>query len=141
MIRTTLLQRPAPRKQWRPATSSHRRCFAECPVIAAPAPCGRKILGMAPAVLLLGALLTAGCGEDNQRVSEHFPSGARPAPVPSADLAAGLAELPPPPPAEPQLQPPPPAPAAPPAKNPPAGPREEGQAATAAAAASPPAKH
>jgi hypothetical protein len=69
----------------------------------------RRLTGAATAGLLLGALLTVGCGEDNQRVPESFPSGTRPAPLPEADLAAGAAELPPPPPAEPEVQPPPPA--------------------------------
>ncbi len=63
----------------------------------------RRSLGAA--ALLLGALLAAGCGEDNQRVPEDFPSGARPAPVDAAALAAGRAELPPPPPAEPAVEP------------------------------------
>ncbi|HYL04566.1 MAG TPA: hypothetical protein VE075_00900 [Thermoanaerobaculia bacterium] len=62
----------------------------------------RRSLGAA--ALLLGALLAAGCGQDNQRVPEDFPSGARPAPVDAADLAAGQAELPPPPPAEPAVE-------------------------------------
>jgi hypothetical protein len=65
----------------------------------------RRLTGAATAGLLLGALLVAGCGEDNQRVPENFPSGARPAPLPAVDLAAGAAELPPPPPAEPEVQP------------------------------------
>src|SRR5579864_3778317 len=64
----------------------------------------RWLLGAA--ALLLPALLAAGCGQDNQRVPEDFPSGARPAPVSAADLAAGQAELPPPPPAEPVVEPP-----------------------------------
>jgi len=77
---------------------------------------------VAPAVLLVGSLMAAaGCGEDNQRVPEDFPSGARPAPLPpgaGADLAAGRAELPAPPPAEPSVAP------TPPAKNPAAEARE-----------------
>jgi hypothetical protein len=65
----------------------------------------RRSLGAA--ALLLGALLAAGCGEDNQRVPESFPSGARPAPVDAAALAAAAqaVELPPPPPAEPAVEP------------------------------------
>jgi len=79
------------------------------------APAFLRVLRVAPAVLLAGSLLAAaGCGEDNQRVPEDFPSGARAAPLPAADLAAGRAELPPPPPAEPT----------PPAKNPAAETRE-----------------
>jgi hypothetical protein len=60
----------------------------------------------AHAALLLLALLAAGCGAlDNQRVPEDFPSGARPAPIPKADLAAaGKVELPPPPPVEPTVE-------------------------------------
>jgi hypothetical protein len=66
----------------------------------------RRSLGAA--ALLLCALLAAGCGEDNQRVPEDFPSGARPAPVDAAALAAAThqaVELPPPPPAEPTVEP------------------------------------
>jgi hypothetical protein len=72
----------------------------------------RCLLGAAAAALLMSGLLAAGCGEDNQRVPEDYPSGARPAPLPAADLAAGRTELPPPPPAEPTVEP------TPPAKNP-----------------------
>src|SRR5260370_32836990 len=72
-----------------------------------------RVLRALPAALLMSSLLAAaGCGEDNQRVPEDFPSGARPAPLPAADLAAGRAELPAPPPAEPNVEP------TPPAKNP-----------------------
>jgi len=86
---------------------------------SAIAPAFLRILRAAPAVLLAGSLLAAaGCGEDNQRVPEDFPSGARPAPLPAADLAAGRAELPPPPPAEPSVA------LTPPAKNPAAEARE-----------------
>jgi len=62
--------------------------------------------GLGAAALLLLALLAASCGQDNQRVPEDFPSGAKPAPIPAADLAAGQAELPPAPPAEPAVEPP-----------------------------------
>jgi hypothetical protein len=76
---------------------------------SAIAPAFLRVLRVAPAVLLASSLLAAaGCGEDNQRVPEDFPSGARPAPLPAADLAAGRAELPPPPPAEPSVEPTPP---------------------------------
>jgi hypothetical protein len=75
-------------------------------------PSFRRLLGAASAALLVSGLLAAGCGEDNQRVREDYPSGARPAPLSAADLAAGRAELPPPPPAEPTVEP------TPPAKNP-----------------------
>jgi len=76
-------------------------------------PAFRRMLVVVSAVLLVSSLLAAaGCGEDNQRVREDFPSGARPAPLPAADLAASRAELPPPPPAEPSVAP------TPPAKNP-----------------------
>lgn len=77
---------------------------------SAIAPAFLRMLRVVPAVLLVGSLLAAtGCGEDNQRVPEDFPSGARPAPLPpGADLAAGRAELPAPPPAEPSVQPAPP---------------------------------
>jgi hypothetical protein len=70
----------------------------------------RRLLGAAPAVLLLGGLLAAaaGCGEDDQHVPEWYPSGARPAPVPKVDAAALRAELPPPPPAEIDVEPAPP---------------------------------
>jgi hypothetical protein len=72
----------------------------------------RRLLGAAPAVLLLGGLLAAatGCGEDDQHVPEWYPSGARPAPVPKVDPAALRAEPPPPPPpAEIDAEPAPPA--------------------------------
>jgi hypothetical protein len=86
---------------------------------SAIAPAFLRLLRLAPAVLLVGSLLAAaGCGEDNQRVPEDFPSGARPAPLPTADLAAGRAELPSPPPAEPSVE------LTPPAKNPAAEARE-----------------
>jgi len=102
----------------------------------------RLLRGAAPALLLAGALLAAGCGEDNQSVSEHYPSGARPAPVPAADVAAAPAELPPAPPAEPVVQPPPPpaSPAAATSEKDQGAPAEKGRAATAAAAPSPPGK-
>ena len=79
-----------------------------------------RVLRVAPAVLLVGSLMAAaGCGEDNQRVPEDYPSGARPAPLPpGAGQAAGRAELPAPPPAEPSVAP------TPPAKNPTAEARE-----------------
>lgn len=77
------------------------------------APAFRRLLGAAPATLCLSVLLAAGCGQDNQRVPEDFPSGTRPAPLSAADLAAGRtaaqSELPPPPPAEPSVEPTPPA--------------------------------
>jgi hypothetical protein len=87
---------------------------------SAIAPAFLRMLRVAPAVLLVGSLLAAaGCGDDNQRVPEDFPSGARPAPLPpGADLAAGRAELPAPPPAEPSVE------LTPPAKNPAAEARE-----------------
>jgi hypothetical protein len=86
---------------------------------SAIAPAFLRVLRVAPAVLLAGSLLAAaGCGEDNQRVPEGFPSGARPAPLPASDLAAGRAELPPPPPAEPNVE------LTPQAKNPTAEARE-----------------
>jgi hypothetical protein len=86
---------------------------------SAIAPAFLRVLRVAPAVLLAGSLLAAaGCGEDNQRVPEGFPSGARPAPLPAADVAAGRAELPPPPPAEPNVE------LTPQAKNPAAEARE-----------------
>jgi len=75
------------------------------------APAFRRLLGAAPAALCLSCLLATGCGQDNQRVPEDFPSGARPAPLSAADLAAlraGQSELPPPPPAEPSVEPTPP---------------------------------
>jgi len=74
------------------------------------APAFRRLLVMTLAVLLMCSLLAAaGCGADNQRVREDFPSGARPAPLPTVDLAASRAELPPPSPAEPNVEPTPPA--------------------------------
>lgn len=74
------------------------------------APALLRVFRVAPAVLLLSSLLVAaGCGDDNQRVPEDFPSGARPAPLPpGTDLAAARAELPAPPPAEPSVEPTPP---------------------------------
>ncbi len=98
------------------------------------APAFRLLRGAVPACLLAGALLAAGCGEDNQSVPEHFASGARPAPVPAADVAAPPAELPPAPPAEPVVQPPPPA------VSPAAATPEQGRAPAAAAAPSTPGK-
>lgn len=81
----------------------------------------------AQAALLLLALLAAGCGAwDNQRVPEDFPSGARPAPIPQVDLAAGgtgNVELPPPPPTEPAVE------TAPPEKPSAAAPRPASEAA------------
>jgi hypothetical protein len=71
------------------------------------APAFRRLLGAAPAALCLSCLLAAGCGQDNQSVPENFPSGARPAPLTAADLAAlraGQSEVPPPPPAEPSVE-------------------------------------
>ncbi len=80
-------------------------------------------IGAGPAVLLLScALLAAGCGQDDQRVPETYPSGARPAPVSAADLAAARVELPPPPPAEPVLEPAPAGAPAPVVGRPPAPP-------------------
>jgi hypothetical protein len=73
------------------------------------APPLRRLLGAAPALLLLGSLLAAGCGQDDQHVPEWYPSGARPAPVPKVEPAAARAELPPPPPAEIEAEPTPPA--------------------------------
>jgi hypothetical protein len=58
----------------------------------------------APLLSLLSALaiclLASGCGQDDQRVPENYPSGERPAPLSASDLAAAKAALPPPPPAE-----------------------------------------
>src|SRR5258708_5422239 len=74
--------------------------------VAAPPPRRRQIAGKRPAVLLgiaaplVLCLLAAGCGQDDQRVPESYPSGERPAPLWGSDLAAARAELPPPPPAE-----------------------------------------
>src|SRR5260370_31502737 len=74
--------------------------------VAAPPPRRRQIAGKRPAVLLgiaaplVLCLLAAGCGQDDQRVPESYPSGERPAPLSGSDLAAARAELPPPPPAE-----------------------------------------
>jgi len=69
----------------------------------------RRWLRVVPGALLLGGLLAAGCGQDDQHVPEDFPSGARPAPIPHIELAASRTEMPPPPPAEPEVAPVPPA--------------------------------
>ncbi len=74
----------------------------------AMAPALRRLLGAAPAALLLGCLLAAGCGQDDQHVPEWYPSGARPAPVPKVDAAAERAKPAPPPPGEIEAEPQPP---------------------------------
>jgi hypothetical protein len=64
----------------------------------------RRLMSLGALVLLCcGLVALAACGEDDQRVPESFPSGARPAPVPATDEGA-MVEVPPPPPAEPRLQ-------------------------------------
>lgn len=66
-------------------------------------PLRRQIAGLPPAALLVPlviCLLAGGCGQDNQRVPESFPSGERPAPLADSAPAAAKAELPPDPPAE-----------------------------------------
>jgi hypothetical protein len=85
------------------------RKLLPCRISSVTTPALRRLLGVAPAVLLLGGLLAAGCGQDDQHVPEWYPSGARPAPVPKVDLAAERAELPTPPPAEIVVEPTPPA--------------------------------
>jgi hypothetical protein len=82
--------------------------------VAALPPRRRQTAGMRPAGLLslLSALaiclLAAGCGQDDQRVPESYPSGERPAPLSGSDLAAAKAELPPAPPPEVIVAPEPP---------------------------------
>lgn len=56
------------------------------------------LLGLAAPLLL--CLLASGCGQDDQRVPESYPSGERPAPLAESDLAAAKAQLSPPPPPE-----------------------------------------
>jgi hypothetical protein len=67
----------------------------------------RRQLLVTTLALLAGVLvMLAGCGEDDQHVSESFASGARPAPLPAADAAAASGvQVPAPPPAEPKLAP------------------------------------
>ena len=83
--------------------------------VAALPPSRRQTAGMTPAPLLLSllsalaiCLLAAGCGQDDQRVPESYPSGERPAPLSKSDLAAAKAELPPAPPPEVMVAPEPP---------------------------------
>ena len=105
MIRTPWLSR------WTSPTSS-LGAMPPMPPMAPipPAILGRRAAAPAAPLLLLAllALLAGGCGSfDNQRVPEDFPSGARPAPVPAADLAAAnadQAQLPPAPHAEPAVE-------------------------------------
>jgi hypothetical protein len=76
---------------------SSRRCVAPLPQLR------RQIAGLPPVALLVPlviCLLAGGCGQDNQRVTESFPSGERPAPLSDSELAAAKVELPPDPPAE-----------------------------------------
>jgi hypothetical protein len=88
---------------------SPRRCMAALPTLR------RRIAGMRPAALLgmaaplMICLLAAGCGQDDQRVPESYPSGERPAPLSGSELAAARADLPPAPPPELIVAPEPPA--------------------------------